>query len=30
MIKTVVETAKRQAQHPLNVMIGLQRRAAPR
>ena len=30
MIKSVVETAKRQAQHPLDVLVGLQARAAPR
>ena len=30
MIKSVVETAKRQAQHPLDVLVGLQVRAAPR
>ena len=30
MIKSVVETAKRQAQHPLDVLAGLQARAAPR
>lgn len=30
MIKSVVETAKRQAQHPLDVLMSLQVRAAPR
>ncbi|WP_168733497.1 IS66 family transposase [Deinococcus sp. Arct2-2] len=30
MVKSVVETAKRQAQHPLDVLVGLQVRAAPR
>jgi transposase len=30
MIKSVVETAKRQAQHPLDVLVCLQVRAAPR
>jgi hypothetical protein len=30
MIKSVVETAKRQAQHPLDVLVSLQVRAAPR
>ena len=30
MIKSVVETARRQGQHPLNVLVGLQARAAPR
>ncbi len=30
MIKSVIETAKRQAQHPLDVLVGLQARAAPR
>ena len=30
MIKSVVETAKRHAQHPLDVLMGLQTRAAPR
>ena len=30
MIKSVIETAKRQAQHPLDVLVGLQVRAAPR
>ena len=30
MIKSVIETAKRQAQHPLDVLVGLQARAASR
>ena len=30
MIKSVVETAKRHNQHPLDVLVGLQVRAAPR
>ncbi|GAA4010835.1 IS66-like element ISH10 family transposase [Deinococcus rubellus] len=30
MIKSVVETARRHAQHPLDVLVGLQVRAAPR
>jgi hypothetical protein len=30
MIKSVVETARRHAQHPLDVLMGLQVRAAPR
>ncbi|GGR09938.1 IS66 family transposase [Deinococcus ruber] len=30
MIKSVVETARRQAQHPLDVLVRLQVRAAPR
>lgn len=30
MIKSIVETAKRHAQHPLDVLVGLQVRAAPR
>jgi len=30
MVKSVVETAKRQAQHPLDVLVGLQARTAPR
>jgi transposase len=30
MIKSIVETAKRHHQHPLDVLVGLQARAAPR
>ncbi|WP_161884202.1 IS66 family transposase [Deinococcus alpinitundrae] len=30
MIKSIVETAKRHKQYPLDVMVGLQVRAAPR
>ncbi|WP_425429945.1 IS66 family transposase [Deinococcus hopiensis] len=30
MIKSVVETAKRHAQHPMDVLVSLQVRAAPR
>ncbi|MGY2896490.1 IS66 family transposase [Deinococcus sp. UYEF24] len=30
MIKSIVETAKRHRQHPLDVLVGLQVRAAPR
>ncbi len=30
MVKSIVETAKRHHQHPLDVLIGLQARAAPR
>jgi len=30
MIKSIVETAKRHHQHPLDILIGLQARAAPR
>ena len=30
MIKSIVETAKRHAQHPMDVLVGLQVRAAPR
>ena len=30
MVKSIVETAKRHHQHPLDVLVGLQARAAPR
>ena len=29
MIKSIVETAKRHTQHPFDVLVGLQVRAAP-